>query len=70
MNKRLRSEYNQKLLDHAEQSAIDALKTASKRAIKKTAEVTGDLSSNKIAARITKVSKNNSKTNTEEILKE
>ena len=33
----------QKLLDHAKQSATDAFKTASKRAIQKTAEATGDL---------------------------
>ena len=30
--------YSQKPLDHAKQSATDALETASKRAIKKTAE--------------------------------
>ena len=48
----------QKLLDHAEQSAKDALKISSKRVIQKTAEATGDLIGNKIANRITKVSKN------------
>ena len=31
------------LLDHAKQSAVDALETTSKRAIQKTAEATGDL---------------------------
>ena len=31
--KNLSSKYNQKLLDHAKQSARDALKTVSKRAI-------------------------------------
>ena len=41
--------YSQKPLDHAKQSATDALGTASKRAIQKTAETTGDLISNKIA---------------------
>ena len=35
--------YSQKLLDHAKQSARDALNTASERAIQKTAEATGDL---------------------------
>ena len=35
----------------------DALKTASKRAIQNTAEETGDLIGNKIADKITKVSK-------------
>ena len=41
--------YSQKPLDHAKQSATDALETASRRAIQKTAETTGDLVSNKIA---------------------
>ena len=54
-------------------STTDALKTASKRAIQKTVEATGDLIGNKIADSITKVSKtslqNNSETN-EGILEE
>ena len=33
MSENLSSKYSQKLLDHAKQSATDALKTASKRAI-------------------------------------
>ena len=37
---------HQNLLDHAKQSASDALKTASKWAIQKTAEATGDLIGN------------------------
>ena len=49
---------HQKLLDHAKKSATDALKTSSKRVIQKTEEVTGDLIGNKIADKITKVSKN------------
>ena len=39
----------QELLDHVKQSATDALKTSSKRAIRKTAEATGDLISTKPA---------------------
>ena len=39
-------------------SATDTLKTSSKRIIQRTAEATGDLNGNKIANRITKVSKN------------
>ena len=74
INKSLSSNYNQKLLDHAKQSAIDVLKTSSKRAIQKTAEATDDLIGNKIADKITRVSKtppkNNSETNEEEILTE
>ena len=38
-------------------STTDAIKTASKRAIQKTAEATGDLIGNKIADKITSVSK-------------
>ena len=45
------------LLDHAKTSATDVLKTSSKRVIQKTVEATGDLIGNKIANRITKVSK-------------
>ena len=36
ISKNLGSKYSQKLLDHAEQSATDTLKTASKRAVQKT----------------------------------
>ena len=45
--------YNQKLLDSAKKSATDVLKTASKRAIQKTAEATGDLTGNNMADKIT-----------------
>ena len=75
ISKNVSSKYTQKLLDHAKQSATDALKTAS-RAIQKTAEATDDLigNENEIADRITKVSKtppqNNSETNEEEIPRE
>ena len=37
ISKNLCSKYSQKLLNHAKQSATDAFKTASKRAIQKTA---------------------------------
>ena len=46
ISKNLSSKYRQKLFDHAKQSATDALYTASKRAIQKTAEATGDLIGN------------------------
>ena len=51
----------QKLLEHAKQSATDAIKTSSKRVIQKTAKASGDLTGNKIANRTTKVSKNSHK---------
>ena len=55
INKILSGKYGQKLLNHAKQSATDAIKTSSKRFIQKTAEVTGDLIGNKIANRNRKV---------------
>ena len=57
MGKSLSNKYGQKLLDSAEKSATDAIKTASKRAIHKTAEATEDLIGNKIADKITSLSK-------------
>ena len=55
--KNLSSKHSKKLLDLAKQTATDAFRTASRRAIQRTAEATGDLICNKIADRITKVSK-------------
>ena len=73
ISKDLSSKYSQKLLGHGKQSAADALKTVSKRAIQKIAEATGDLIGNKIADKITRVSKtspqNNSEVNEEEMLR-
>ena len=74
MGKNLSSKYSQKLFDHANESATDALKSASKREIQKIAEATRDLIGNKIAAKITSASKisskNNSETHEEKILRE
>ena len=73
MSKILSSKYNQKLLDHAKQSATDALKTSSKRAIQKTAEATGDLIGIKIADKIKRSSKTSPQCKSEaneEILRE
>ena len=61
IRKNLRGKNSQRLLDHAKQSATDVFKTASKRAIQKTAKAAGDLIGNKIANRITKFSKINNK---------
>ena len=51
IGKSLSNKYGQKLLDSAKKSTTDAVKTASKRAIQKTAEATGDLIGNKIAGK-------------------
>ena len=57
LSKNLNSKYSQKRLAYAKKSPTDAFKTASKIAIQKTA--TGDLIVNKIADKITEVSKTN-----------
>ena len=68
-SKNLKGKYSQKLIDHAKQSAVDAFKTASKKAIQKITELI-DLTGNKIGGKITKASKistqNNSETTTNE----
>ena len=60
MGKILSNKYGLKLLDSAKKYTTDAIKTASKRAIQETAEATGDLIGNKIADKITSVSKKKS----------
>ena len=47
------NKYDQNLVDIAQKSLTDAIKTSSKRAIQKTADATGDLVGNKIADKIT-----------------
>ena len=55
--KNMNNKYGQKLVDTAQKSATDAIKTASKRAIQKTAEATRDLVGNKFADKIKVASK-------------
>ena len=52
MGKSLSNKYGQRLLDSAKKSTTDAIKIASKRAIQKRAEATGNLIDNKIADKI------------------
>ena len=47
IGKNISSKYSQNLVDSAKKSVTDAIKTASKRAIQKTAEATGHLISKK-----------------------
>ena len=61
MGKNLSNKFGQKLLDSAKKSTTDAIKIASKSAIQKTAEGTGDLIGNKIADIITSVLKKSTK---------
>ena len=58
MGNSLRNKYSQKLLNRAKKSTMDAIKTASEKSIQKTTEATSDLTGNKIADKITSVSKN------------
>ena len=60
MGKNLSNKYGQKVLDSIKKSTTDAIKTTSKRAIQKTADTTGDLIGNKIADKVTSVSKKKS----------
>ena len=53
LSKSLSGKHSHKRVDHAKQSATDAFKTASKRAIQETAKATGDWIANKIAEKIT-----------------
>ena len=57
IGKNLSNKYGQKLDNTAKKSATDALKTANKRAIQKTAEATGDLVSSNIVDKSTSISK-------------
>ena len=58
-----RDKYGKKLFDNTKKSTIDAIKTTSKTAIQKTTEATRDLIGNKIANKITSVSKKLSNNN-------
>ena len=49
---RFGDKYSKKLMDTATKTEIDAAKTASKRAVQKTAKAIGDLIGNKIADKI------------------
>ena len=70
ISKNISSKYSQKLLDHAKLSATDVLKTASKNAIIKIAEVTGDLTGNKIVDKNLKISKTSWQDNSEAVTNE
>ena len=58
---KLGDKYGKKLIDAATKTWIDTAKTASKKAVQKTAEATGDLIWNKIAGKVTSVGKSKEK---------
>ena len=57
IGKNLSNKYGQELFDAAKKSTNNAIKIASERAVQNTAEATGDLIGNKIADKITSISK-------------
>ena len=57
IGKNLSNKCGQKIIDTAKKSTTNVVKTASQRAIQKTAEATGDLIGNKIADKITSITK-------------
>ena len=60
------NKYGKRLMDTATKTGIDAAKIASKRLVQNIAEATGDLIVNKIADKITSLSKTKSKENEKE----
>ena len=67
--KSMSNKYSQKLFDSAKKSTTDAIKTDSKRAIQKIAEATSSLSGNKIADKLTIISKSPQEFHSQNILK-
>ena len=57
IGKTLANKYGQERFHYAKKSTTDAIKTDSKREVQKTAVATGDVIGNKIADKITSVSK-------------
>ena len=55
IGKNLSNKNSQEIIFTAKKNTTDAIKTASKRAIQKTAEATGDLIGNKIPEKITNI---------------
>ena len=60
ISKNVSTIYSQKRFDHARRSGTDTLKILPKEWLKNTAEATGDLIGNKIADKITSVSRKKS----------
>ena len=65
ISKYLSGKYSLKLLDHAKQSATDAIITTSERLTQNTAEPTGDLIGDKTTDKITKILKTSPQYNSE-----
>ena len=62
--KKIGEKYGKKLMDTATKTGIDAVKTASKRVVQKTAIATGDLIGNRTADKMTSIGKSKEKEKT------
>ena len=69
-SKNLSDKYSQKSLDYVKQSATDVLKNASKRAIQKKSAANGNLIGNKVANKVTKVSRGSPQNDSETVTSE
>ena len=69
-SKNLSDKYSQKSLDYVKQSATDVLKNASKRAIQKKSEANDNLIGNKVANKVTKVSRGSPQNDSETVTSE
>ena len=69
MLQKIGDKYGKNFMNTARKTGLDAAKTASKIVVQKTAEATGDLIGNKIADKITSLTKprNNEKDETNEV---
>ena len=65
ISKKLKEKYSLRLLDHAKKSVAHAIKNSSEKNNSKKPEVTGDSIANKIADKITKVSKSSPQNDSE-----
>ena len=70
VTKNMSIKYSQQLLDSTKKCTTDGIKTASKRAIQKIVEATGDLTGNKIVDKITIASKSSTELHSQNDLKE
>ena len=59
VSRNLSNKYSQKLMDHAKQSAVNPLKTTSKRASQKSGETNYDLIGSEIADKIMRTTTKN-----------
>ena len=68
--KNMSNKYSQKLLDSANKSLTDTIKSASKKVIQKSAETTGGLIGNKIADKVTIILKSSKEFHSQNVSKE